>query len=67
MGSLKGGQGSGSLALRVHKLEAEFDSGIKTVRHLARQLEKLGVRFRLSRRTLRDPLREVRTPFGDRG
>jgi hypothetical protein len=67
MGPLQGGQESGSLALRVHKLETEFDSGIKTVRHLARQLEKLGVRFRLSRRTLRDPLREVRTPSGVRG
>ncbi|GAQ84041.1 hypothetical protein KFL_001730340 [Klebsormidium nitens] len=57
-GPLPGGSDSSGLALRVHRLEEEFDSGIKTVRFLARQLEKLGVRFRLSRRTLRDPIRE---------
>jgi hypothetical protein len=46
---------------RIKRLEEEVDSTVTIVRVLSKQLEKLGVRFRLTRRTLRDPIQEVVT------
>eukprot|EP00252_Welwitschia_mirabilis_P018234 TRINITY_DN40526_c0_g1_i1.p1 TRINITY_DN40526_c0_g1~~TRINITY_DN40526_c0_g1_i1.p1 ORF type:complete len:299 (-),score=49.67 TRINITY_DN40526_c0_g1_i1:479-1375(-) len=48
-----------SLAQRVRNLEEDVGSSVTIVRVLSRQLEKLGVRFRITRRTLRDPINEA--------
>lgn len=44
---------------RLEIVEGELTETVKVVRALSRQLEKLSVRFRVTRRTLRDPLLEV--------
>ncbi|KAH9299420.1 hypothetical protein KI387_031102, partial [Taxus chinensis] len=48
-----------SLIRRVNKLEEDVGSSVTIIRVLSRQLEKLGVRFRVTRRTLRDPINET--------
>ncbi|GLJ46976.1 hypothetical protein SUGI_0991480 [Cryptomeria japonica] len=48
-----------SLVQRVKKLEEDVGSSVSIVRVLSRQLEKLGVRFRVTRQTLRDPINET--------
>lgn len=44
---------------RIGKLEDDVQSVAAIARMLSRHLEKLGVRFRVTRRTLRDPIQEV--------
>ena len=44
---------------RIKKLEEEVGDTVTIVRVLSKHLEKLGVRFRVTRRTLRDPIQEV--------
>lgn len=44
---------------RVVKLDEDARETVSIVRILSRQVEKLGVRFRVMRRTLRDPIQEV--------
>lgn len=48
-----------TLEERVRKLEEEVSSAVTIIRVLSRQLEKLGVRFRVTRQTLRDPIQET--------
>ncbi|KAJ7289038.1 hypothetical protein O6H91_Y306100 [Diphasiastrum complanatum] len=48
-----------NLVLRVKNLEEDLGNGLTIMRSLARQFEKLGVRFRVTRRTLRDPIQET--------
>lgn len=48
-----------SLIQRVKKLEEDVGSSVTIIRVLSRQLEKLGVRFRVTRQTLRDPINET--------
>lgn len=46
---------------RIEKLEEDLRSSLTVVRVLSRQLEKLGIRFRVTRKTLKDPIAEVTT------
>lgn len=48
-----------SVEERVRKLEEEVASAVTIIRVLSKQLEKLGVRFRVTRQTLRDPIQET--------
>lgn len=44
---------------RIEKLEEDVRSSVTIVRVLSRQLEKLGVRFRVTRKALKDPIAEA--------
>ncbi|ESW31669.1 hypothetical protein PHAVU_002G257700 [Phaseolus vulgaris] len=46
---------------RIEKLEEDLRSSLTVVRVLSRQLEKLGIRFRVTRKTLKDPIAETAT------
>lgn len=52
-----------TLKQRVEDLEGCVREFVTTSRVLSRQVEKLGVRFRVTRRTLRDPIQEVGLHF----
>ncbi|TKY60259.1 hypothetical protein E2542_SST17355 [Spatholobus suberectus] len=49
------GRVGGELAREDEKLEEDLKSSATVVRVLSRQLEKLGVRFRVTRKALKDP------------
>ncbi|KAJ3682441.1 hypothetical protein LUZ60_015014 [Juncus effusus] len=44
---------------RVEKVEEDLKSSTTVIRMLSRQLEKLGIRFRVTRKTLKDPISEA--------
>ncbi|KAF7134631.1 hypothetical protein RHSIM_Rhsim08G0012700 [Rhododendron simsii] len=44
---------------RIEKLEEDLRSSATIIRVLSRQLEKLGIRFRVTRRALKDPIAEA--------
>lgn len=44
---------------RIEKLEEDLRSSATIIRVLSRQLEKLGIRFRVTRRSLKEPIAEV--------
>jgi len=46
---------------RIEKLEEDLKSNATVVRVLSRQLEKLGIRFRVTRKGLKEPITEVIT------
>eukprot|EP00250_Pteridium_aquilinum_P003994 c14248_g1_i1 orf=422-1759(-) len=48
-----------SVEERVQKLEEDIGSAVTIIRVLSKQLEKLAVRFRVTRQTLRDPIQET--------
>lgn len=48
-----------NLLHRIEKLEEDLRNSATVVRVLSRQLEKLGIRFRVTRKTLKDPITEV--------
>lgn len=48
---------------RIEKLEEDLRSSATIIRVLSRQLEKLGIRFRVTRRALKDPIAEVLLSF----
>ncbi|XP_020233291.1 uncharacterized protein LOC109813510 [Cajanus cajan] len=48
-----------NLLERIEKLEEDLRSSATVVRVLSRQLEKLGVRFRVTRKGLKDPIAET--------
>ncbi|XP_028233091.1 uncharacterized protein LOC114413091 isoform X1 [Glycine soja] len=48
-----------NLLERIEKLEEDMRSSATVVRVLSRQLEKLGVRFRVTRKALKDPIAET--------
>ncbi|KAM7513596.1 hypothetical protein LguiA_003179 [Lonicera macranthoides] len=51
--------GSGvNLVERIEKLEEDIKSSVTIVRVLSRQLEKLGIRFRVTRKALKQPIAE---------
>lgn len=52
-------KGDNTLKHRVVELEENVREFVTTARLLSRQVEKLGVRFRVTKRTLRDPMQEV--------
>ncbi|KAK3031627.1 hypothetical protein RJ639_037375 [Escallonia herrerae] len=54
------GGGSGvNLLERIEKLEEDLKSSATIIRVLSRQLEKLGIRFRVTRKALKDPIAET--------
>ncbi|CAJ1938147.1 unnamed protein product [Sphenostylis stenocarpa] len=48
-----------NLHQRIEKLEEDLRSSVAVVRVLSRQLEKLAIRFRVTRKTLKDPIAET--------
>ncbi|KAK4366975.1 hypothetical protein RND71_014855 [Anisodus tanguticus] len=50
-----------NLLERIEKLEEDLRSSVTIIRVLSRQLEKLGIRFRVTRKTLKDPITETAT------
>ncbi|KAG0470080.1 hypothetical protein HPP92_016179 [Vanilla planifolia] len=54
-----GGNSSVDLIARIEKLEQDTRSSATVVRVLSRQLEKLGTRFRVTRKALKDPIAEA--------
>uniref|UniRef100_A0A7N0TSJ6 Transmembrane protein n=1 Tax=Kalanchoe fedtschenkoi TaxID=63787 RepID=A0A7N0TSJ6_KALFE len=55
-----GGGGEGlNLLARVEKLEEDVRSSVTILRVLSRQVEKLGIRFRVSRKSLKEPIAET--------
>ncbi|KAL2343081.1 hypothetical protein Fmac_004366 [Flemingia macrophylla] len=48
-----------NLLERIEKLEQDLRSSVTVVRVLSRQLEKLGIRFRVTRKGLKDPIAET--------
>nr|XP_043634752.1 uncharacterized protein LOC122605860 [Erigeron canadensis] len=63
LGFRKPGSGSGenvvNLVERVEKLEEDLRSSVSVVRVLSRQLEKLGIRFRVTRKSMKDPIAQT--------
>ncbi|KAL9463944.1 hypothetical protein AB3S75_001695 [Citrus x aurantiifolia] len=53
------GRESVNLVGRIEKLEEDMKSSATILRVLSRQLEKLGVRFRVTRKTLKDPITQA--------
>lgn len=51
-----------NLIRRLEKLEEDLKSSTTIVRVLARHLEKLGIRFRVTRKALKEPISEVNDP-----
>ncbi|XP_074371881.1 uncharacterized protein LOC141712737 isoform X2 [Apium graveolens] len=56
MGFSKPGRVDVNVVDRFEKLEEDIRSSANVVRVMSKQLEKLGIRFRVTRRTLRDPI-----------
>jgi hypothetical protein len=52
-----------NLLQRIEKLEEDLRNSATVVRVLSRQLEKLGIRFRVTRKSLKEPISEVITLF----
>ncbi|CAL1381759.1 unnamed protein product [Linum trigynum] len=59
--SVREGRDSVNLLERIEKLEEDLRSTATIVRVLSRQLEKLGIRFRLTRKALKEPIAELAT------
>ncbi|XVF17292.1 hypothetical protein REPUB_Repub10bG0107100 [Reevesia pubescens] len=59
--TVKGGGGGKELNLveRIEKLEEDLRSSVTIIRVLSRKLEKLGIRFRVTRKALKQPIAEV--------
>lgn len=51
--------GNGNVIERIEMLEESMKSATTIIRMLSRQLEKLGVRFRLHRKALKEPISEA--------
>ncbi|PHT31263.1 hypothetical protein CQW23_27600 [Capsicum baccatum] len=60
-GSGGGGLRGVNLLERIEKVEEDLRSSTTIIRVLSRQLEKLGIRFRVTRKTLKDPITETAT------
>lgn len=58
-GSYITGSESFNLVDRIEKLEEDIKSSARIIRVLTRQVEKLGIRFRVTRKTLKGPITEV--------
>nr|TKR79350.1 uncharacterized protein D5086_0000274090 [Populus alba] len=54
-----GREGSLNLVGRIEKLEQDVRSSATIIRVLSRQLEKLGIRFRVTRKALKEPIVET--------
>lgn len=59
-GFSRGGSSLGvNLLERVEKLEEDLRNATTIIQALSRRLEKLGIRFRLTRKALKEPIAEV--------
>ncbi|URE47489.1 hypothetical protein MUK42_25141 [Musa troglodytarum] len=47
------------LIRRIEKVEEDLRSSVTIIRVLSRQLEKLGIKFRITRKTLKEPIAET--------
>ncbi|KAF5192595.1 transmembrane protein [Thalictrum thalictroides] len=56
---LKKGVSKLDLVGRIEKLEEDLRSSTTIIRMLSRQLEKLGIRFRVTRKSLKEPISEA--------
>ncbi|KAL2906127.1 hypothetical protein RDABS01_004837 [Bienertia sinuspersici] len=54
----KPGSETGNVIERIERLEESMRSATSIIRMLSRQLEKLGIRFRVTRKALKDPISE---------
>ncbi|XVE83112.1 hypothetical protein DITRI_Ditri16bG0061400 [Diplodiscus trichospermus] len=54
-----GGGKNLNLVERIEKLEEDLSSSVTIIQVLSRRLEKLGIRFRVTRRTLKQPIDET--------
>ncbi|KAK6923350.1 hypothetical protein RJ641_011654 [Dillenia turbinata] len=54
-----GGRGGADIVERIEKLEEDLRSSATIIRVLSRQLEKLGIRFRVTRKALNEPIAET--------
>lgn len=61
--TVREGRESVNLVDRIEKLEEDLRSSATIIRVLSRQLEKLGIRFRVTRKALKEPIAEVYTTF----
>ncbi|OUZ99615.1 hypothetical protein BVC80_9061g42 [Macleaya cordata] len=57
--SIKSNGSSFNLLERIEKLEEDLRSSATIIRVLSRQLEKLGIRFRVTRKALKEPITET--------
>lgn len=57
--SRSGSNSSFNIVERIEKLEEDVRSSATIVRVLSRQLEKLGIRFRVTRKALKEPITET--------
>ncbi|KAA8530828.1 hypothetical protein F0562_005548 [Nyssa sinensis] len=57
--SSKTGSSGVNLVERIEKLEEDLRSSATIIRVLSRQLEKLGIRFRVTRKALKEPIAET--------
>lgn len=56
---VKSGAESGNVVERIEKLEENLKSTTRFVRMLSRQLEKLGIRFRVTKKAMKEPIDET--------
>lgn len=63
--SRRAASGGANLLERVEKLEEDLRSASTIVQALSRRLEKLGIRFRLTRKALKEPIAQVILLFDD--
>ncbi|XP_021637860.2 uncharacterized protein LOC110633530 isoform X2 [Hevea brasiliensis] len=57
--TVREGRESVNLVERIEKLEEDLRSSATIIRVLSRQLEKLGIRFRVTRKALKEPVAET--------
>ncbi|KDP29713.1 hypothetical protein JCGZ_18648 [Jatropha curcas] len=57
--TVREGRESVNLVERIEKLEEDLRSSATIIRVLSRQLEKLGIRFRVTRKALKEPIAET--------
>ncbi|KAF2283984.1 hypothetical protein GH714_017759 [Hevea brasiliensis] len=57
--TVREGRESVNLVERIEKLEEDLRSSATIIRVLSRQLEKLGIRFRITRKALKEPIAET--------
>ncbi|KAJ4952857.1 hypothetical protein NE237_029689 [Protea cynaroides] len=57
--SFKSGTSSFNLIERIEKLEEDIRSSATIIRVVSRQLEKLGIRFRVTRKALKEPITQT--------
>lgn len=57
--SVRGDGESLNLVDRIEKMEEDLRNSATIIRGLSRQVEKLGIKFRVTRRTMKEPIAEL--------